>query len=153
MEKQTDPLISVIHDTTSFRRRMYGPNLIDVPVKPYMKLLFEEVRWKISLLYWLFYDALECFKWYFFQNPGGVSNWTICLFVSLFRSSTHSMCSSCSASPCGWLIIIMFTLYVYSLSPFCPSVSHFMRSARWACSGILNLIIIRYVFSSVNNII
>lgn len=51
MEKQTDPLISVIHDTTSFRRRMYGPNLIDVPVKPYMKLLFEEVRWKISLLY------------------------------------------------------------------------------------------------------
>lgn len=27
----------------SFRRRMYGPNLIDVPVKPYTKLLFEEV--------------------------------------------------------------------------------------------------------------
>uniref|UniRef100_A0A8C2Z5P3 ATPase cation transporting 13A2 n=1 Tax=Cyclopterus lumpus TaxID=8103 RepID=A0A8C2Z5P3_CYCLU len=32
-----------IHDVTSFRRRMYGPNLIDVPVKPYVKLLFEEV--------------------------------------------------------------------------------------------------------------
>lgn len=27
----------------SLRRRMYGPNLIDVPVKPYVKLLFEEV--------------------------------------------------------------------------------------------------------------
>ncbi|XP_029291341.1 polyamine-transporting ATPase 13A2 isoform X2 [Cottoperca gobio] len=27
----------------SSRRLMYGPNLIDVPVKPYMKLLFEEV--------------------------------------------------------------------------------------------------------------
>ncbi|XP_068454517.1 polyamine-transporting ATPase 13A2 isoform X2 [Clinocottus analis] len=27
----------------SVRRCMYGPNLIDVPVKPYMKLLFEEV--------------------------------------------------------------------------------------------------------------
>ncbi|XP_030590233.1 polyamine-transporting ATPase 13A2 isoform X1 [Archocentrus centrarchus] len=27
----------------SFRRTIYGPNLIDVPVKPYMKLLFEEV--------------------------------------------------------------------------------------------------------------
>ncbi|XP_056279405.1 cation-transporting ATPase 13A2 isoform X2 [Pseudoliparis swirei] len=27
----------------SLRRRMYGPNLIDVPVKPYAKLLFEEV--------------------------------------------------------------------------------------------------------------
>ncbi len=32
---------------------MYGPNLIDVPVKPYVKLLFEEVRWKITLLYCL----------------------------------------------------------------------------------------------------
>lgn len=28
-----------------FRRRIYGPNLIDVPVKPYMRLLFEEVNW------------------------------------------------------------------------------------------------------------
>lgn len=27
----------------SFRRRIYGPNLIDVPVKSYMQLLFEEV--------------------------------------------------------------------------------------------------------------
>ncbi|KAI3357136.1 hypothetical protein L3Q82_015599, partial [Scortum barcoo] len=31
------------HLEQSFRRRMYGPNLIDVPVKPYTKLLFEEV--------------------------------------------------------------------------------------------------------------
>ncbi|XP_036959731.1 cation-transporting ATPase 13A2 isoform X2 [Acanthopagrus latus] len=31
------------HLEQSSRRRMYGPNLIDVPVKPYMKLLFEEV--------------------------------------------------------------------------------------------------------------
>uniref|UniRef100_A0A7N6FJU2 P-type ATPase A domain-containing protein n=1 Tax=Anabas testudineus TaxID=64144 RepID=A0A7N6FJU2_ANATE len=30
-------------DVNSFRRRIYGPNLIDVPVKPYIKLLFEEV--------------------------------------------------------------------------------------------------------------
>lgn len=36
----------VIRGMNSFRRRMYGPNLIDVPVKPYMKLLVEEVRWK-----------------------------------------------------------------------------------------------------------
>lgn len=34
----------VIGDVNAFRRRVYGPNLIDVPVKPYMKLLFEEVR-------------------------------------------------------------------------------------------------------------
>nr|XP_033484312.1 cation-transporting ATPase 13A2 isoform X1 [Epinephelus lanceolatus] len=31
------------HLEQSLRRRMYGPNLIDVPVKPYGKLLFEEV--------------------------------------------------------------------------------------------------------------
>ncbi|XP_059188921.1 cation-transporting ATPase 13A2 isoform X2 [Centropristis striata] len=31
------------HLEQSLRRRMYGPNLIDVPVKPYLKLLFEEV--------------------------------------------------------------------------------------------------------------
>nr|XP_019945068.1 PREDICTED: probable cation-transporting ATPase 13A2 isoform X1 [Paralichthys olivaceus] len=31
------------HLEQSFRRRIYGPNLIDVPVKPYIKLLFEEV--------------------------------------------------------------------------------------------------------------
>uniref|UniRef100_UPI0037E924A7 polyamine-transporting ATPase 13A2 isoform X1 n=2 Tax=Semicossyphus pulcher TaxID=241346 RepID=UPI0037E924A7 len=31
------------HLEQSFRRCMFGPNLIDVPVKPYMKLLFEEV--------------------------------------------------------------------------------------------------------------
>ncbi|XP_070695999.1 polyamine-transporting ATPase 13A2 [Pempheris klunzingeri] len=31
------------HLEQSSRRRIYGPNLIDVPVKPYMKLLFEEV--------------------------------------------------------------------------------------------------------------
>uniref|UniRef100_A0A8C4NML1 ATPase cation transporting 13A2 n=1 Tax=Dicentrarchus labrax TaxID=13489 RepID=A0A8C4NML1_DICLA len=34
---------AVFHDFNSFRKRVYGPNLIDVPVKPYMKLLFEEV--------------------------------------------------------------------------------------------------------------
>uniref|UniRef100_A0A4W6BTW5 ATPase cation transporting 13A2 n=1 Tax=Lates calcarifer TaxID=8187 RepID=A0A4W6BTW5_LATCA len=33
----------LIHDMNSFRRRIYGPNLIYVPVKSYMKLLFEEV--------------------------------------------------------------------------------------------------------------
>uniref|UniRef100_A0AAQ6IK09 Cation-transporting P-type ATPase N-terminal domain-containing protein n=1 Tax=Anabas testudineus TaxID=64144 RepID=A0AAQ6IK09_ANATE len=31
------------HLEQSVRRRIYGPNLIDVPVKPYIKLLFEEV--------------------------------------------------------------------------------------------------------------
>ncbi|KAK9515665.1 hypothetical protein VZT92_026292 [Zoarces viviparus] len=31
------------HLEQSSRRRMYGPNLIDVPVKPYIRLLFEEV--------------------------------------------------------------------------------------------------------------
>ncbi|XP_053280312.1 cation-transporting ATPase 13A2 isoform X1 [Pleuronectes platessa] len=31
------------HLEQSFRRRIYGSNLIDVPVKPYIKLLFEEV--------------------------------------------------------------------------------------------------------------
>ncbi|XP_040008147.1 cation-transporting ATPase 13A2 isoform X2 [Xiphias gladius] len=31
------------HPEQSLRRLIYGPNLIDVPVKPYMKLLFEEV--------------------------------------------------------------------------------------------------------------
>ncbi|XP_054464832.1 cation-transporting ATPase 13A2 [Anoplopoma fimbria] len=31
------------HLEQSLRRRMYGPNLIDVPVKPYIQLLFEEV--------------------------------------------------------------------------------------------------------------
>uniref|UniRef100_A0A3B4XBG7 ATPase cation transporting 13A2 n=1 Tax=Seriola lalandi dorsalis TaxID=1841481 RepID=A0A3B4XBG7_SERLL len=31
------------HMEQSLRRRIYGPNLIDVPVKPYIKLLFEEV--------------------------------------------------------------------------------------------------------------
>ncbi|KAM3617951.1 uncharacterized protein V6R79_013182 [Siganus canaliculatus] len=31
------------HLEQSLRRRIYGPNLIDVPVKPYMRLLFEEV--------------------------------------------------------------------------------------------------------------
>ncbi|XP_034550797.1 cation-transporting ATPase 13A2 isoform X2 [Notolabrus celidotus] len=31
------------HLEQSSRRRMYGPNLIDVPVKPYTRLLFEEV--------------------------------------------------------------------------------------------------------------
>ncbi|KAG7226888.1 hypothetical protein INR49_022183 [Caranx melampygus] len=31
------------HFEQSLRRRIYGPNLIDVPVKPYIKLLFEEV--------------------------------------------------------------------------------------------------------------
>ncbi|KAM9351292.1 polyamine-transporting ATPase 13A2 isoform 2-T2 [Symphorus nematophorus] len=31
------------HLEQSLRRRMYGANLIDVPVKPYIKLLFEEV--------------------------------------------------------------------------------------------------------------
>uniref|UniRef100_A0A8C9WW82 ATPase cation transporting 13A2 n=1 Tax=Sander lucioperca TaxID=283035 RepID=A0A8C9WW82_SANLU len=33
----------LIHDVNSFRRCMYGPNLIDVQVKSYVKLLFEEV--------------------------------------------------------------------------------------------------------------
>uniref|UniRef100_A0A665X149 Uncharacterized protein n=1 Tax=Echeneis naucrates TaxID=173247 RepID=A0A665X149_ECHNA len=31
------------HLEQSFRRQIYGPNLIDVPVKPYIKLLIEEV--------------------------------------------------------------------------------------------------------------
>lgn len=31
---------------TFFRKCIYGPNLIDVPVKPYMQLFFEEVRFK-----------------------------------------------------------------------------------------------------------
>ncbi|XP_051280673.1 cation-transporting ATPase 13A2 isoform X3 [Dicentrarchus labrax] len=31
------------HLEQNLRKRVYGPNLIDVPVKPYMKLLFEEV--------------------------------------------------------------------------------------------------------------
>lgn len=31
------------HLEQSLRRRVYGPNLIDVPVKPYIRLLFEEV--------------------------------------------------------------------------------------------------------------
>lgn len=29
----------------AFRRHMFGSNLIDVPVKSYMKLLLEEVSW------------------------------------------------------------------------------------------------------------
>uniref|UniRef100_A0A7N6ABM3 P-type ATPase A domain-containing protein n=1 Tax=Anabas testudineus TaxID=64144 RepID=A0A7N6ABM3_ANATE len=39
----TDGHCRVKLDVNSFRRRIYGPNLIDVPVKPYIKLLFEEV--------------------------------------------------------------------------------------------------------------
>nr|XP_043893545.1 cation-transporting ATPase 13A2 isoform X2 [Solea senegalensis] len=31
------------HQEQCLRRRIYGPNLIDVPVKPYLKLLFEEI--------------------------------------------------------------------------------------------------------------
>lgn len=64
----------------------------------------------------------------------------VSLFICLCRSSTHSMYSKCSASSCGWLIVIIITLRVYLLSPFSPLVSHFMRSARWVCSGILHLI-------------
>lgn len=49
-----------------FRRRIYGPNLIDVPVKPYMQLLFGEVRLKTSAFYTpiivFFYESLECLK-------------------------------------------------------------------------------------------
>lgn len=38
---------SFIHYINCFRRHIYGPNLIDVPVKSYMQLLVEEVRLKM----------------------------------------------------------------------------------------------------------
>lgn len=119
----------VIHDMNSFRRRIYGPNLIYVPVKSYMKLLFEEVRWKswsVILLQIDFFMIL----------------WLEVIYYSLslcfFRSSTHSMCSRSSASHCGCVITIICTPSVFYLSPCCPSGSLFMRLARWVCSGILN---------------
>lgn len=122
-------LLSYSRDMTSFRRRMYGPNLIDVPVKPYAKLLFEEVRWKICpFLYraWLRLISLisEIFKWFILISLS---------LSTFFRSSTRSMCSKCSASPCGWPMTIIFTPCAFLLSPFSPSASRFMRSARYVC--------------------
>lgn len=60
-------------------------------------------------------------------------NLPLILFIFSFRSSTHSMCSKFSASYCGWPINIIITPRVYFLYRFSPSLSHFVRSARWAC--------------------
>lgn len=89
----------------------------------------------------------KCVKSYFI-------NWTcaflfVSVFICIFRSSTLSMCSSYSASPCGWLIIIIFTPYAYSSSPLGLSSSHYMRFARWAYSWILDLMIM-YLFRPQN---
>lgn len=148
MEKSTYSWKSdwVNHDMNSFRRRMYGPNLIDVPVKPYTKLLFEEVKNR-SFIYCLWFWCLNVWSHI-------LLNWTcaflfVSVFICIFRSSTLSMCSSYSASPCGWLIIIIFTPYAYSSSPLGLSSSHYMRFARWAYSWILDLMIM-YLFRPQN---
>lgn len=56
--------LRVNHDMNSFRRRMYGPNLIDVPVKPYTKLLFEEVKTSVFHILPLIL-MFKCVKSYF----------------------------------------------------------------------------------------
>lgn len=33
----------IVYDFSSFRQRLYGPNVIDVDVKSYVRLFFEEV--------------------------------------------------------------------------------------------------------------
>lgn len=117
----------------SFRRSIYGPNLIDVPVKPCFNLLIEEVGfkriWNLHVHFFVFEESL---KMHFtpdllliFSGMAHSSN-----FLCFFRCSTHSTFSSWAASSCGVLIIIMFTPLVYSSSQSFPSVFHFMRSVR-----------------------
>uniref|UniRef100_A0A8C4H1C9 ATPase cation transporting 13A2 n=1 Tax=Dicentrarchus labrax TaxID=13489 RepID=A0A8C4H1C9_DICLA len=99
--KLTDSLIperaAVFHDFNSFRKRVYGPNLIDVPVKPYMKLLFEEVL-NPFYMFQLFSITLWMIDHYFV--------YAICIFIisvlsiciSLYEirkvSETYSNCAS-----------------------------------------------------------
>lgn len=75
----------------------------------------------------LFKKLTWCIQLYIFFN------FFFSLFFCFCRSSTHSMCSRCSASSSGRLISIIFMPYVYLLSLSSPSVSHFMRPGRWAC--------------------
>lgn len=125
--------IKLFHDIVSFRRSVYGPNLIDVPVKPCFNLLIEEVRfkriWNLHVHFLVFEESL---KMHFipdllliFSGMAHSSN-----FLCFFRCSTHSTFSSWPASSCGVLIIIMFTPLAYSSSQSFPSVFRFMRSVR-----------------------
>ncbi|XP_070766289.1 polyamine-transporting ATPase 13A2 [Enoplosus armatus] len=70
------------HLEQSFRRRMYGPNLIDVPVKPFMKLLFEEVL-NPFYVFQLFSITLWIIDSYYF--------YAICIFIISILSISISL--------------------------------------------------------------
>lgn len=113
----------------SFRRSVYGPNLIDVPVKPCFNLLIEEVGFKrilnLHVHFFVFEDAF--YSWF---TPNFQWNGPFKQFLCFFRCSTHSTFSSWPASSCGVWMIIMFTPFAYSSSQSFPSLFRFMRSVR-----------------------
>ncbi|KAM6983109.1 polyamine-transporting ATPase 13A2 isoform 1-T1 [Tautogolabrus adspersus] len=70
------------HLEQSLRRRMYGPNLIDVPVKPITKLLFEEVL-NPFYMFQLFSICLWIVDHYFI--------YAVCIFIVSLTSISISL--------------------------------------------------------------
>ncbi|XP_067382763.1 cation-transporting ATPase 13A2 isoform X1 [Channa argus] len=78
------------HREQSMRSRIYGPNLIDVPVKSYMKLLFEEVL-NPFYMFQIFSITLWMIDHYFFYAICIFIISTISISISLYETRKQSI--------------------------------------------------------------